>query len=143
MQIRDLMTRDVQTVGPADSIRRAAEMMDSLNVGSLPVCDGGRVVGMVTDRDITVRATSAGRAPDDCKVDEVMTTDVHCCYEDDVVTDVARLMGNVQIRRVPVLDADDRLVGIVALGDIATEAKENAGGPTLERVSTPSRPDRG
>lgn len=142
MQIRDLMTRNVQTISPGDTIREAARMMDGLNVGSLPVCDGEKLVGMVTDRDITIRATSAGRAPDDCKVDEVMTTDVRWCYEDDAVSDVARLMGNVQIRRVPVLDADDRLVGIVALGDIATEAKENAGGPTLEQVSTPSRPDR-
>jgi CBS domain-containing protein len=142
MQIRDIMTRDVQVVAPSDSIRRAAELMDSLNVGVLPVCDGGNLVGVVTDRDITVRATSTGRAPDECLVGEVMTADVRYCYEDDVVNDVARLMGSVQIRRIPVLDQSNRLTGIIALGDIATQAKENAAGPTLERISEPSRPDR-
>lgn len=142
MQIRDIMTRDAETVSPGDTIRRAAEMMDGLNVGVLPVCDGERLVGMVTDRDITVRATAAGRAPDECRVSDVMSTDVRYCYEDDVVNDVARLMGNMQVRRVPVVDTGNRLVGIVSLGDIATDAKENAAGNTLERISSPSVPDR-
>jgi len=143
MKISDIMTRDVQTVAPDDTIRRAAQMMDELNVGALPVCDGGRLVGVVTDRDITVRATSAGIAPDHCRVSEVMTDDPRTCYEDDPVMEVTRLMSGQQIRRVPVLDRDDRLVGIVSLGDLATDAKNTqAVEDTLERISEPSRPDR-
>ena len=143
MTIRDIMTRDVQAVGPDDTIRRAAQLMDQLNVGGLPVCDGSRLLGMITDRDITVRATSAGLAPDRCTVSEVMTAEAHCCYEDDPVTAVARLMGERQIRRVPVIDRDDRLVGIVSLGDLATEAKDDrTAGTALERISDPSEPDR-
>jgi len=143
MQIREIMTRDVQVVSPEDTIRRAARMMDDLNVGVLPVCDGTKLVGLVTDRDITVRATSAGRAPDECKVSEGMTDEPRYCYEDDVVSDVARLMGDVQIRRIPVLDANDRLSGIVSLGDIATAVdRAESVAETLSQVSQPSAPDR-
>ena len=87
MKISDIMTRDVQTVSPNDTIRRAAQMMDELNVGVLPVCDGHKLVGIVTDRDITVRATSAGLAPESCKVAEVMTEGPRYCYEDDPVNE--------------------------------------------------------
>ena len=143
MKIRDIMTRDVQTVSPGDTIRRAAQMMDELNVGVLPVCDGTKLVGMVTDRDITVRATSAGLAPDACKVAEVMTDGPRYCYEDDPVTEVTRLMAGQQIRRVPVIDRNDKLVGIVSLGDLAIDAKDTgAVSDALERISTPSQPDR-
>ncbi|MCW2235729.1 CBS domain-containing protein [Azospirillum canadense] len=143
MSIRDIMTRDVQVVGPDETIRKAAQLMDQLNVGVLPVCDGKKLVGMITDRDITVRATSAGMAPDQCKVSEVMTTDPRYCYEDDPVNEVSRLMGSQQIRRVPVVDSNKRLVGIVSLGDLATDAKdERAAETALENISTPSEPDR-
>ncbi len=143
MSIRDIMTRDVQVVGPDETIRKAAQLMDQLNVGVLPVCDGQKLVGMITDRDITVRATSAGMAPDQCKVSEVMTTDPRYCYEDDPVNEVSRLMGGQQIRRVPVVDRNKRLVGIVSLGDLATDAKdERAAETALENISTPSEPDR-
>ncbi|MBP2295673.1 CBS domain-containing protein [Azospirillum rugosum] len=143
MSIRDIMTRDVQIVGPNESIRKAAQLMDQLNVGVLPVCDGEKLVGMITDRDITVRATSAGMAPDQCKVSEVMTTEPRYCYEDDPVNEVSRLMGGQQIRRVPVVDRDKRLVGIVSLGDLATDAKdERTVESALEQISTPSEPDR-
>ena len=143
MQIREIMTRDVQVVSPDDTIRRAARLMDDLNVGVLPVCEGPKLVGLVTDRDITVRATSAGRAPDECKVSEVMTDEPRYCYEDDVVGDVSRLMGNVQIRRIPVLDSGDRLIGIVSLGDIATAVdRSDTIADTLGQVSQPSAPDR-
>jgi CBS domain-containing protein len=143
MKIRDIMTRDVQTVSPGDTIRRAAQMMDELNVGVLPVCDGTALVGMVTDRDITVRATSAGLAPESCKVAEVMTGSPRYCYEDDPVSEVTRLMAGQQIRRVPVIDRDDRLIGIVSLGDLAIDAKDTgAVNDALERISTPAEPDR-
>ena len=143
MQIREIMTRDVEVVAPGDTIHRAAQLMDELNVGVLPVCEGEKLVGLVTDRDITVRATSAGRAPDECKVAEVMTDDPRFCYEDDVVSDVARLMGDLQVRRVPVVDRNDRLVGIVSLGDMATDVdKPTTIADTLGEVSQPSQPDR-
>ncbi|HYG86375.1 MAG TPA: CBS domain-containing protein [Azospirillum sp.] len=143
MQIRDIMTHDVQTVAPGDTIRRAAQMMDELNVGVLPVCDGSKLVGIVTDRDITVRATSAGLGPDSCKVSEVMTERPRYCYEDDSVIEVTRLMADRQIRRVPVVDRNDRLIGIVSLGDLAIDAKDtSAVGDALEQISSPAQPDR-
>ena len=137
------MTRDVQVVAPGDTLRRAAKLMDELNVGVLPVCDGRRLVGMVTDRDITVRGTSAGLAPDEAKVCEVMSEGARYCYEDEPVMEATNLMQRLQIRRLPVVDRDNTLVGIVALGDLATDAKNTqAVEDTLERISTPSRPDR-
>ena len=143
MKIREIMTRDVQTVRPDDSIRRAAQLMDQLNVGILPVCDGRDLVGVVTDRDITVRAISAGKQPDRCKVSEVMTANPRYCYEDDPVGSVTELMAGQQVRRVPVVDRNDRLTGIVSLGDLATDAKnDRAVQDVLERISSPSQPDR-
>lgn len=146
--VYEVMTREVQAVTSRDTVRRAAQMMDDLNVGALPVCDGERLIGMVTDRDITVRATSAGLNPDDALVEQVMSTDVRSCFEDQSLEEVARQMADTQIRRVPVVSHDDarRLVGIVSLGDIATKA---AGGArrhvveqVVEKVSFPSEPDR-
>lgn len=145
--VSDVMTRQVQSVSPRDSLRHAAQLMDELNVGALPVCDDERLVGMVTDRDITVRATSAGLAPDDTTVDQVMSADVRICHEEQPLDDVIRQMADTQIRRVPVVSRDDppRLVGIVSLGDIAT--KQEGGARTsqvhqvVEKVSFPSEPD--
>jgi len=143
MKIREIMTRDVQTVRPDDSIRRAAQLMDQLNVGILPVCDGRDLIGVVTDRDITIRAISAGKQPDRTRVAEVMTANPRYCYEDDPVGSVTELMAGQQIRRVPVVDRNDRLTGIVSLGDLATDAKnDRAVQDTLERISSPSQPDR-
>jgi CBS domain-containing protein len=146
--VSEVMTRNVQYVSPQETVRRAAQMMDDLNVGALPVCDGERLVGMVTDRDITVRATSAGMAPDDAVVDEVMSTDVRWCFEDQPLDEVMQQMADTQIRRVPVVSHDDahRLIGIVSLGDVATKPADNAQtqdiGQLLEQVSFPSEPDR-
>jgi CBS domain-containing protein len=142
--IAEVMTRDVIFVSPQESLRGAARMMDDLNVGALPVCDAGRLVGMITDRDITVRATSVGEAPDDTRVEEVMSEDVRWCYDDQTVDEVMQQMSDTQIRRVPVVEHDTRkLVGIVSLGDLATKG----GNPeevdqTLENISFPSEPDR-
>jgi len=140
--IQDIMTPDVQTISPQESVRRAAQLMDELNVGSIPVCDGDRLVGMITDRDITVRSTAAGQAPDQTCVADVMSTDVRTCYSNQQVDEVLGQMGDVQIRRVPVIDEQShQLVGIVSLGDMATKhsAKVDA---TLDEISTPSEPDR-
>ena len=140
--ISEVMTRDVRSITPEESVRRAAQLMDELNVGALPVCDGDKLVGMITDRDITVRSTAAGQAPEKTRVGDVMSTDVRTCYASQSVDEVLGQMGDVQIRRVPVVDqASHSLVGIVSLGDFATRHA----GPTdeaLEEISSPSEPDR-
>lgn len=141
MKIQDLMTRDVAVVSPETTLQKAAQLMDELNVGVLPVCEGSKLLGMITDRDITVRATAAGLAPGQTKVSEAMTSDVRFCYADEDVDEVVRTMGDVQIRRVPVVDQDKRLVGIVSLGDLADDRISGAG-RTLRRISTPAEPDR-
>lgn len=119
-RISDIMTRDVMSISPNESIRRAAQMMDELNVGAIPVCDGQKLVGMVTDRDITIRATSAGLGPDDTEVQQVMSHDVRYCFDDQEVEVVMDQMRDVQIRRLPVMDhATHNMVGIVSPGDQA------------------------
>jgi CBS domain-containing protein len=146
--ISEVMTRDVMFVSPQESLQRAAQMMDDLNVGVLPVCDGERLVGMITDRDITVRSTSAGAAPENTHVEDAMSSDVRWCFEDQSLDEVMQQMGSVQIRRVPVVSHDDahRLVGIVALGDLATKPRDEAAKQeveqVVEKVSWPSEPDR-
>ncbi len=141
MRIADVMTRDVRVVQPDRTVREAARLMDELNVGVLPVCDGRRLVGMVTDRDITVRSTAAGLAPDQSYVRDVMTEDVEWCFDTDDVDQVVETMSRLQVRRIPVVDRSKRLVGIVALGDLATDSEEQAS-RALRRISTPSEPDR-
>lgn len=140
--IADIMTRDVMTVSPQETIRRAAQLMDELNVGSIPVCDAGRLVGIVTDRDITVRATSVGEGPDETEVQDVMSTDVHYCFDDQDVEEVMEKMRDAKVRRIPVMDHHTHnLVGIVSLGDLATKHSAEVD-RTLEDISTPSEPDR-
>jgi len=140
--IQDVMTKDVQFVSPEDSVRRAAQMMDEFNVGAIPVCDGAKLVGMITDRDITVRSTAAGQAPEKTRVGDVMSTDVRTCYAGQSVDEVLTQMGDVQIRRVPVVDqASHTLVGIVSLGDMATSQSKGIE-QALEEISSPSEPDR-
>ena len=141
-RISDVMTRDVMSVSPQETIRRAAQMMDELNVGALPVCDGQKLVGMVTDRDITVRAVAAGQSPDAAHVEDVMSGSVHWCFDDQTVDEVMQQMGDTQIRRVPVVDHDTKeLIGIVSLGDLATKHSAQVD-RTLEEISSPSQPDR-
>ena len=141
MRIADVMTREVKVIGPERSVREAARLMDDLNVGALPVCDGQRLVGMITDRDITVRATAVGEDPDRTQVTKIMSEDVRWCFEDDDVSEVVRTMGDVQIRRLPVVDREKRVVGIVALGDLATDRAEGTE-EALRNISEPSEPDR-
>jgi CBS domain-containing protein len=143
MQIRDIMTRNVEVVRPDSTIAEAARKMDQLNVGSLPVCDGERLVGFLTDRDITVRSTAAGDDPRTRAVSDAMTRDVVYCREDQDVQTAAEMMRSKQIRRLPIIGADKKLVGIVALGDIATDdADGRLSERILEAVSEPSEPDR-
>lgn len=143
--VSQIMTRNVQFISPQDTLRRAAQMMSELDVGALPVCDGERLVGMITDRDIAIRATSVGMAPDEAKVTQVMSTDVRCCFEDQAIDEVMQQMAGIQIRRVPVVSHDDqqRLLGIVSLGDIATRVDSAPGqlDGVMEGISFPSEPD--
>jgi CBS domain-containing protein len=140
--ISDVMTRDVRTVSPQDTVRHAAELMDELNIGVLPVCDDAKLVGMITDRDITVRATSTGESPNNASVEEVMTDQVRWCFDNQTVDEVMQQMGDTQVRRVPVIDhATRHLVGIVSLGDLATKHSAQVD-RTLEEISSPSEPDR-
>jgi CBS domain-containing protein len=141
-RIAEVMTRDVRSISPHETVRRAAQMMDELNVGALPVCDGRRLIGMVTDRDITVRAVAAGQAPDVAHVADVMSVSVRSCFDDQTVDEVMAQMADSQIRRVPVIDHDTKeLVGIVSLGDIATKHSAQVD-RTLEEISSPAEPDR-
>jgi CBS domain-containing protein len=140
--IQEIMTPDVKTISPQDTVQRAAQLMDELNVGAIPVCDGDRLVGMITDRDITVRSTAVGQAPDQTRVSEVMSTDVRTCFSSQSVDEVLGQMGDVQIRRVPVIDQQSqKLVGIVSLGDMATKHAASVD-RALDEISSPSEPDR-
>jgi CBS domain-containing protein len=142
-QVADVMTRDVRVVSPSDTIQRAAQCMDELNVGVVPVCDGQKLLGMVTDRDITVRGVAAGKPADSTPVTEVMSEHVRWCYEDQDIDEVMDEMRDAQIRRLPVVDREKRLVGIVSLGDLADRGSdEKRVGETLKDISTPSEPDR-
>lgn len=137
MKICDIMSRDVTVASPETSLRGAAEEMARIDAGALPVCDGTSLLGMITDRDIVVRGLAKGLGPE-TSVTQVMTQGVEYCFEDDDLTDVADKMAASQIRRVPVVDHDKKLVGIVSLGDLARETKPAASGQTLEEISQPN-----
>jgi len=142
MQVYEAMTPDVVSVGPGTTLAEAARMMRTLHVGPLPVCDDGRLIGVLTDRDITVRATAEGLDPVTTPVGDVMTPEVLSCQETDNVSDAALKMQMLQVRRLIVLDEEGRLAGIVSLGDIALQGRdESLTGRTLERVSVPSPRD--
>jgi len=117
--------------------------MRSLNVGVMPVCDGTKLLGMLTDRDITVRATALGRDPNSTTVGDTMTPDVAFCYEDQDVSEVAELMQQLQVRRIPIVNRAKELVGIVSLGDIAVDGtNDKLSSQVIEDVSQPARPER-
>lgn len=139
MQLSQILTRDVETIGPDTSVREAAERMRSMDVGSLPVCDGRTLLGMVTDRDLAIRVLAEGRDPNATRVQEAMTPGVCYAFEDDDVQRAAEIMKENQIRRLPVLDRERHLVGIVALGDIAATGQDRLAGDALEQISQPSQ----
>jgi CBS domain-containing protein len=133
------MSRDAVSVTPDDTIQRAAELMDDLDIGALPVTEGNRLIGMITDRDITIRATAAGLGPQETLVTEVMSEDVCHCYEDQSLEEVMQDMRDIQIRRVPVVSREDHtLIGIVSLADLAnSEAEDEETAETLREISSP------
>jgi CBS domain-containing protein len=143
MKVFDLMTPDVECTRPTATLREVAERMSSLNVGSLPVCEGDVLLGIVTDRDITVRATAAGLGAEEATVQEVMTPEAICCYSDQEVAEAVHLMECHQVRRMLVKDRDQHLVGILTLGDLAVRAEpDGLAAEALEVVSEPAMPSR-
>jgi len=143
MRVREVMTPTVEVIHPDSTLQEAAAKMKARDIGPLPVCDNRQLVGMLTDRDITVRATAEGENPTAIRVRDIMTPEVMYCFEDQLVGEAARLMQENQVRRLVVLNRDQRLVGIVSLGDLAVEAgDEQLTGQTLEQVSEPVPPRR-
>ena len=135
MKISKCMSRNVRLTSPDETIQQAARIMAEIDAGVLPVGQNDRLVGMITDRDITVRGTAEGKGPG-TPVREVMTAEVNYCFEDDNVREVADKMADLKVRRLPVLNRDKRLVGIISLGDIAQE-KEDLAGDTISEISEP------
>jgi CBS domain-containing protein len=128
------MTRDVELVSPTQTIRDAAQMMADLDAGALPVQQDDRLVGMITDRDIAVRAVAQGKSPE-TPVRDVMSPEVLYCFDDREIEDVSRNMGEVKVRRLPVVNRDKRLVGIISIGDLALKEEQTLTGSTIARIS--------
>lgn len=139
MKIRDILTKDPEVVHPDATICEAARKMKECDIGMLPVCDGERLVGSLTDRDLTIRAVADGADPLKTKVREVMTSKVYYCFEDDGLQEAARVMEDQQIRRLPVINSDKRLVGIISLGDLAVRTHDQKlVEEVMERVCEPT-----
>lgn len=134
MKIRDLMTQKVKTISPEETIQEAAHLMASLDTGALLVNEGDRLVGMITDRDITIRAV-AKDLPSNTPVSNIMSTEIHYCFEDEDIMHVAENMAGIQMRRLPVLNRDKRLVGVVSLGNIARGQNQRASATLLQGVA--------
>ena len=137
-KLKDVMSRDVKVISPDETIKEAAQQMRKGNFGMMPVGENDLMIGAISDRDIAIRAVADGRDPS-AKVRDVMSAGIVWAYEDDSVDDAARLMGEHQIRRLPIMNADKRLVGIVALGDFAVNSSDiGAAGEALSEISKPS-----
>ena len=136
MKIRDVMTPDVRTIAPSATIREAAQMMAETDVGALPVADNDRLVGMITDRDIAVRAVASGRNAN-TPVREAMSPEIKYCFEDDDLDEICENLADQQLRRLPVVDGDKNLVGIVSLSDLAKRGDSDAAGEALEGITQP------
>ncbi len=136
MKVKQAMTSEVRVASPDQTIREAAQLMAELDAGALPVAENDRLVGMITDRDIAVRAVAEG-LPADTPVSEIMSHEVLYCFEDQALDDVARNMGQVQVRRLPVVNRDKRLVGIVSFADLARTEQPTTVGRAVSHVSEP------
>jgi len=141
MQVRDIMSRDVECIKADCTVQEAAEKMKSLDIGPLPVTENNHLVGMITDRDIVIRAVAEGCNPQTEKVRDVMTHDIASCLEDQPVEDAVRIMSTRQLRRLAVLAPDHRLVGLISLGDLAVGCRSpELAGQALEGISQPATP---
>jgi CBS domain-containing protein len=134
-QVAEVMSRGVRTLSPSDTMRRAAKAMEEFDVGVVPVCDGERLVGLVTDRDITVRGVACGYSVESTRLDQVMTKDPLWCFDDDPLEQAMETMRDARIRRLPVVDRGRRLVGILSMGDVATTAGTAEVAETLACIS--------
>ncbi len=138
MKASEVMTKNVEIVSPEASVREAADKMRNLDTGILPVCDGHDLVGVLTDRDIIVRTTADGKAPESTNVSDAMTSEVAFCMEDEDTKKIIHRMEEHKIRRMPVLSHDKKLKGMISLADLATRGDKNAACEVLEKVSEPS-----
>ncbi len=136
MRVSEAMTRDVRLATPGQSIREVAKIMAEIDAGAMPVAENDRMIGMITDRDIAIRAVAQGKGPDTPVRDVMSTEQVMYCYEDDELDHVAKNMGDVRVRRLPVVNREKRLVGIVSLGDLAQKERKAAGN-AVSGVSQP------
>jgi CBS domain-containing protein len=134
MKVADVMTKNVQLISPDQTLREAAHMMSEEDIGAVPVSDHDRLVGMVTDRDITIRGVALGKGPE-AKVKEVMSERVKYCFEDEDLDHVSKNMASIQMRRLPVMDRNKRLVGILSLGDLALTNRTRAAQQALRGIS--------
>jgi CBS domain-containing protein len=136
MKVSEAMTRDVRVANPEETIQQAARTMANLDAGVLPVGENDHLIGMITDRDIAIRGIAEGKGPG-AKVRDVMTEDVKYCFADQDLKEVTRNMADIQVRRLPVLSRDKRLVGILSLGDIAISRDSKGAGTALRGISRP------
>lgn len=134
MKVSEAMTRDVRVTNPNHTLQQAAELMAQLDAGSLPVGEKDKLVGMITDRDIAIRGVAKSKGPE-TRVRDVMTEDVKYCYEDQDLEEVTQNMGDIKVRRLPVVDRDKRLVGILSLGDVATSEEAMISADALSKIS--------
>ena len=137
MKVSECMSRDVQVATPDETLQEAARTMDDIDAGFLPVGDGERLIGTITDRDIAVRGIARGLGPDS-RVRDVMTEEVLYCFDDQDGDEVLDNMGDEQVRRLPVVDRNKRLVGVVSISDLAESGKETRAGETLREIARPS-----
>jgi len=141
MNVAEVMTRNPEVIRPDTIIKQAAETMKKLDVGLLPVCDGERLVGMLSDRDITIRGTAAGLDPAKTRAEQIMTREVAYCLDDKEIKEAVRIMEEKQIRRLPIVNHEKKLVGVVSLGDIAVRTgNQRLAGKVVREVSEPAQP---
>ena len=140
MNVSVYMTRDVTVVSPNDTLQHAAKIMGQLDCGVLPVGENDRLVGMITDRDIAIRAVAEGKDPVQTRVRDVMTREIKYCFDDDLLTDATEMMAELQLRRLPVITREKRLCGILSLGDVAREDEPRQAGEALQGISRPGGP---
>jgi len=134
MKVREIMTTNVECVEPETNVIELAQKMKTLDIGFLAICENDRVIGIVTDRDIVIRAVASGRDLHMCTAREIMTAEVYWCFEDDDIKDVAQKMREKDVRRILILNIDKRLVGVVSLGDIS-KVEEKESGKTLKDIT--------
>lgn len=142
MQIKDIMTKTVKVIPANAMVRDAAKLMKDIDSGFIPVIDADNVIGVITDRDIVLRSTAEGRNPNETTVEEVMTKEFFFLYEDEDVKEAAKVMSERQVRRLPVVNRQEELVGILSLGDLLVDTSdEKLSGKALEDISKPAKPD--